>query len=51
MRFITGIRKAFLKEGLIPTLLKVAGKKRAAKAALKVKQGESQTSSPHGETV
>jgi hypothetical protein len=36
------MRKAIIKEGLIPTVLRipVTGKKRAAKAALKVKQGE-----------
>jgi hypothetical protein len=36
------MRKAIIKEGLIPTVLRnlVIGKKRAAKAALKVKQGE-----------
>jgi hypothetical protein len=37
------MRKPFIKEGLIPTLLDIGcrkHKKRAAKAALKVKQGE-----------
>jgi ABC-type sugar transport system substrate-binding protein len=36
------MRKAIIKEGLIPTVLRNpdTGKKRAAKAALKVKQGE-----------
>tara|TARA_R110000751_G_scaffold31289_1_gene79796 strand:- start:252 stop:398 length:147 start_codon:yes stop_codon:yes gene_type:complete len=39
MRFITGIRKAFLKEGLIPTLLKVAGKKKSRKSGSQGKTG------------
>ncbi|MBB6178115.1 hypothetical protein [Pseudorhizobium flavum] len=51
MGFIAANRKAFLKEGLIPTPLLGTPKRRAAKAALKVKQGESQTYSPRGETV
>jgi hypothetical protein len=39
---ITQMRKLIIKEGLIPTVLmaKAGHKKRAAKAALKVKQGE-----------
>jgi len=40
MEFIAVNRKPFLKEGLIPTPLLGAQKRRAAKAALKVKQGE-----------
>jgi hypothetical protein len=39
---ITQMRKLIIKERLIPTVLEFVhkGKKRAAKAALKVKQGE-----------
>jgi hypothetical protein len=49
MVFLAENRKAFLKEGLISTVSLEdprKRKKRAAKAALKVKQGENQTNSP-----
>jgi hypothetical protein len=55
MGFLAEIRKAILKKGLISTvsLTSWAGKRkrRAAKAALKVKQGEKSDHSPSGETV
>jgi hypothetical protein len=51
MSLIAEIRKTFLKERLIPTISVGTIKRRAAKAALKVKQGENQTHSPNGETV
>jgi hypothetical protein len=55
MVVLAEIRKAFLKKGLISTVSLTSWarstKRRAANAALKVKQGEKSDHSPSGETV